>query len=153
MATALLSVQQGYKVAAWDISEKGVLKTKELAGENADSVVPIVCDIANEKAVREAMKKTQELGPVRMLVNNAGPVAIGTNAGFMEMTQAAFGMIHYVTEAFLEAVDDGEGSIVNISSVVGPIFGGGKAVVEYYGQLDADGISCGASRGCVVLCR
>lgn len=55
----------------------------------------------------------------------ASLVAIGGKGGFMDMTHAAFAMVHYPTEAFM-ATDPPEGSsIVNISSVVGPIQGGG----------------------------
>lgn len=125
MATALLAAKQGYQVAAWDISEQGVLKTQELADNLKSSIHPIICDVANEEAVNEAMKKTVAIGKPHMLVNNAGPVAIGKQAGFMDMTTAAFGMIHYVTTAFLETKPVKGSSIVNIASVVVPIFGGG----------------------------
>jgi 3-oxoacyl-[acyl-carrier protein] reductase len=128
MATALLAAEQGYQVAAWDISEAGILKTKELAGDLAAQIHPIVCDIANEVAVKGAMEKTVAIGKPHMLVNNAGPVAIGTNAGFMDMMNAAMGMIHYVTTAFLESKPETGSSIVNISSIVGPLFGGGMYI-------------------------
>ncbi|KAH8897316.1 NAD(P)-binding protein [Thozetella sp. PMI_491] len=125
MATALLAAQQGYQVAGWDISEQGVLKTKELAGELASQIHPIVCDIADENAVKEAMAATEKIGKPHMLVNNAGPVAIGKPRSFLEMMDAAMRMISLPTVAFLETQPAQGASIVNISSVVGAVFGGG----------------------------
>ncbi|KAL3455920.1 hypothetical protein BJX64DRAFT_294589 [Aspergillus heterothallicus] len=125
MATALLAAEQGYQVAAWDVSETGIQKTQELAGARASQIHSIICDIADEAAVKSAMGKTLQIGKPHMLVNNAGPVAIGKNAGFMEMMNAAMGMIHFVTTAFLETKPEKGSSIVNISSIVGPVFGGG----------------------------
>ncbi|KAI5480258.1 hypothetical protein MNV49_001217 [Pseudohyphozyma bogoriensis] len=125
LATAVLAAKQGYKVAAWDISSEGLKKTIEMAGEFASSIHPFTCDIADEAAVNTAMAETAKVGTPMMLVNNAGPVAIGGKGGFMDMTAAAFAMVHYPTTAFLETKPPKGASIVNISSVVGPIFGGG----------------------------
>ncbi|KAM0753424.1 NAD(P)-binding protein [Meredithblackwellia eburnea MCA 4105] len=125
LATAILSAQQGYEVAAWDISAEGLKKTIELAGEYSSNVHPVTCDIASEEAVKAAMVETVKIGQPMMLVNNAGPVAIGGKGGFMDMTTAAMAMIHYPTTAFLETNPPEGAGIVNISSVVGPIFGGG----------------------------
>lgn len=127
MATALLAVSQGYRVSAWDVVPQGLDKLKELAGDKATSIYPTLCDIANKEAVEASMKDVvAKLGTPHMLVNNAGPVAIGTQAGFMDMMTAAMGMIHYITEAFLATKPGPGSSIVNISSVVGPLFGGGE---------------------------
>ena len=132
MATALLAAKQGYQVACWDISEQGILKTKELAGELTSQIHPIVCDIADEKAVQNAMAETLKLGQPHMLVNNAGPVAIGKTRGFLEMMDAAMKMIQYPTAAFLETSPAKGASIVNISSVVGAIFGGGELLPKIF---------------------
>lgn len=47
----------------------------------------------------------------------------------MDMTHAAFAMVHYPTEAFMATNPTEGSSIVNISSVVGPIQGGGESEV------------------------
>ncbi|KAL5338518.1 hypothetical protein BJX70DRAFT_398657 [Aspergillus crustosus] len=119
MVTALLAAKQGYQVATWDISEAGISRTLEAAGALASQIHPLICDIRDELAVKEAMQQTIRVGKPHMQVNNAGPVAIGRTAGFMEM-------IHYVTSAFLETKPEAGSSIVNMSSIVGPIFGGGE---------------------------
>jgi NAD(P)-dependent dehydrogenase (short-subunit alcohol dehydrogenase family) len=126
MATALLAAQQGYRVAAWDIMEPALQKLKELAGDASSQIHTVICDVADESQVKAAMAKTVAIGKPHMLVNNAGPVAIGSEAGFMEMTLAAMGMIHFLTTAFLETHPTEGSSVVNISSVVGPLFGGGE---------------------------
>lgn len=126
MATALLAVSQGYRVSAWDIVPQGLEKLKEHAGHKASMIYPTLCDIASKEAVEAGMAEVvAQLGKPHMLVNNAGPVAIGTHSGFMDMMTAAMGMIHYITDAFLATKPDEGSSIVNISSVVGPLFGGG----------------------------
>ncbi|KAJ5889842.1 hypothetical protein N7504_010652 [Penicillium tannophilum] len=125
MATALVAAAQGYHVACWDISEQGVLKTKEQAGELAGQIHPIICDIANESAVKKAMEETVAIGKPQMLVNNAGPVAVGQNSAFMEKMMEAMAMIDHITKAFIETKPAAGASIVNISSVVGAVFGGG----------------------------
>lgn len=122
----MLAARQGYQVACWDISEQGILKTKEEAGELGAQIHPIVCDIANEDEVRKAMEKTTSIGKPHMLVNNAGPVAVGQSNPFMEKMNQAMAMIHYITTAFLETKPAEGASIVNISSVVGAVFGGGN---------------------------
>lgn len=126
MATALLAAQQGYQVACWDISEEGTKRTKENAGSLVSRIHPITCDIADEKAVQTAIADTLKIGKPHMLVNNAGPVAIGKTRSFIEMTDAAMKMIHYPTAAFLETQPAKGAGIVNISSVVGAVFGGGE---------------------------
>lgn len=127
MATALLAAKQGYQVAGWDISEQGILKTKELAGDLASQIHPIVCDIADEKAIQNAMTETLRIGKPHMLVNNAGPVALGKTSGFLEMMDQAMKMFQYPTVAFLGTEPAQGASIVNISSVVGAVFGGGAS--------------------------
>lgn len=129
MATALVAASQGYQVACWDISEQGMLKTKEQAGDLAGQIHAIVCDIANEPAVKKAMEETVAIGKPHMLVNNAGPVAVGQNNSFMGKMLDAMAMIDYVTRAFLETNPADGASIVNISSVVGAVFGGGKLCI------------------------
>jgi 3-oxoacyl-[acyl-carrier protein] reductase len=77
--------------------------------------------------IKEAMRETLKLGRPHLLVNNAGPTAIGTNLGFSDAVTAAVGSVQLVTSAFLAAEPLEGASIVNIASVVGPIVAGGSA--------------------------
>jgi len=126
-AAAAQAAGLGLTVAAWDFKLEGVQRTIELAGDSGGSIHPIHCDVTSKDAIASAMEKTCELGQPMLLVNNAGPTAIGTALVFSDAVTAAVGSVQMVTEAFL-ATDPPEGSsIVNIASVVGPIVSGGAA--------------------------
>lgn len=124
-AACILAAQQGMKVAAWDINAEGGKRTVDRAGEFGYFIEPIVADVSDRAAVSAAMEKTVEkLGTPTLLVNNAGPTALGNSLDFDQAITAAIGSIDKVTNAFL-ATHPGEGaSVVNISAVAGPIAGG-----------------------------
>lgn len=126
-ATAVQAARMGLSVAAWDFKPEGVQKTIEMAGEHGRLITPIRADVTSDTAIRQAMLETIKLGPPLMLVNNAGPTAIGTNLIFSEAVTAAIGSVQMVTTAFLETKPPAGSSIVNIASVVGPIVAGGSA--------------------------
>jgi NAD(P)-dependent dehydrogenase (short-subunit alcohol dehydrogenase family) len=124
-ATAILAAQQGLTVAAWDIDLAGAERTVDRAGEAGSSISPFVADVADSVAVQSAMQATAgQLGKPTLLVNNAGPAALGTSLDFSQALDAALGSVQKVTEAFL-ATNPGPGaSVVNISAVSGSIAGG-----------------------------
>src|SRR5690349_3093064 len=115
-SACILAAQQGMKVAAWDINADGAKRTVDRAGEYGSSIAPIVADVADAGAVTAAMQQTVDtLGAPTLLVNNAGPTAIGNNLNFDQALNAAVGSIQKVTEAFLAAQLPGsQGSVVNI---------------------------------------
>jgi NAD(P)-dependent dehydrogenase (short-subunit alcohol dehydrogenase family) len=126
-ATAVVAAQQGLRVAAWDINPDGVQRTIRAAGEHGSSITPVIADVSKQEAVTQGMAETLRIGKPKLLVNNAGPVAIGTNIVFEAALTAAVCSVQMMVEAFL-ATEPGEGAaIVNISSVVGPIVAGGSA--------------------------
>ena len=126
-ATTILAAQQGLKVAAWDIVPEGVERTVRAAGEFGSSITPVMADVAGQADVDRGMAETLRIGKPKLLVNNAGPVAIGKTVVFKDAVTAALCSVQMMTEAFL-ATEPGEGAaIVNISSVVGPIVAGGAA--------------------------
>lgn len=124
-ATCVLAAQQGLRVAAWDINAEGAQRTVARAGEHGHLIHPVVADVADGDAVRRAMDETVEaLGAPTLLVNNAGPTAIGNNLDFDGAIHAALGSVEKVTETFL-AAGPGEGaSVVNIAAVSGNVAGG-----------------------------
>jgi NAD(P)-dependent dehydrogenase (short-subunit alcohol dehydrogenase family) len=126
-ATAIQAARLGLRVAAWDLRIEAAQRTVELAGEHGSSITPIVADVTSQVAIGQAMAATAALGQPTLLVNNAGPTAIGTELVFSDALTAAVGSVQMVTESFL-ATHPAEGaSIVNIASVVGPIVAGGSA--------------------------
>ena len=126
-ATAVQAARLGLRVAAWDFKPEGVQKTIEMAGEHGPSITPIRADVTSEQAIQQAMRDTLSLGRPTLLVNNAGPTAIGTNLVFSDAVTAAVGSVQMVTSAFLASEPPEGASIVNIASVVGPIVAGGSA--------------------------
>lgn len=124
-AASILAAQQGLTVAAWDINEEGAQRTIERAGEFGSSIHAFAADVSDTQAVEAAMAATvRELGTPTLLVNNAGPTAIGTSLDFGQAVNAALGSVQRMTEAFLAATPGAGASIVNISAVAGPIAGG-----------------------------
>lgn len=126
-ATAVLAARQGYRVAAWDINMDGVAKTIEAAGEAGQNITAIEGNVTDAGAIRIAMGKSAELGPLVGLVNNAGPVAIGQAPQFGDTVKDALASVQMMSDAFLEHGPGADASVVNISSVVGPIVAGGAA--------------------------
>jgi NAD(P)-dependent dehydrogenase (short-subunit alcohol dehydrogenase family) len=126
-ATAIQAARMGLRVAAWDFRLDGAQRTAELAGEHGSSITPVEADVTNQAAIDKAMATTARLGQPTLLVNNAGPTAIGTELVFTDALTAAVGSVQMVTEAFIATQPPQGASIVNIASVVGPIVAGGSA--------------------------
>lgn len=119
----------GARVATFDVSSAP-------SGEPGATVLPLVLDIIDRKAVHAAVEKVAaELGTPTILVNNAGmgssPVAAALENGpFEDYPEAAWDTMidshlkgtFFVSQAFLKAFRAGEatrGSIVNVSSTYG----------------------------------
>ena len=68
-AVAIKLAREGWKVVIVGRTMKSLQETARLAG---DQVMPIVCDIADAKQVREMAARAAEIGDVEALVNCAG---------------------------------------------------------------------------------
>jgi short-subunit dehydrogenase len=93
-----------------------------------DDVVAIPCDVGDRGEVEAFL---EEVGPVDVLVNNAGVIAVGpwqtqTLEDYREMLDIQFWGALHTTQAVLPAmVERGEGRIANITSI------GGKLAVPW----------------------
>jgi 3-oxoacyl-[acyl-carrier protein] reductase len=107
----------------WDIDAAGARRTADELIEAGTHAVALDVDVTDPEGVETAFAATAgALGPIRHLVNNAGPRAADPRP-FSDGLVAAAGSVQLVTEAFL-ALDPTPGaSIVNVSSVVGNIVG------------------------------
>ncbi len=124
-AAAILAAQQGLRVAAWDINAEGAQRTIDRAGKHGPAILPFVADVSSGAAVEDAMHATvEQLGNPALLVNNAGPTAIGNTLDFSAAVDAAVGSVQKMTEAFLATGAGPGASVVNISAVAGSIAGG-----------------------------
>lgn len=134
-ATAIALATAGAKVA---IIARRSERLKELAQriqQNNGEVLPITVDVADEAQVREMVAKTQaEWGRVDILVNNAGVMLLGPIDGadtedWRRMININVLGLMYATHAVLPLMKaQGEGHIINISSVAGRVANAGTGV-------------------------
>ena len=122
-AVAAVLAAQGAAVAVWDRDAAGAEETVRLVREAGGTAVAVTGDAADPAAVAAAVERTRaELGPVTVLVNNAG---ISSYSAFTDITEDVFDeMIRVnlkgpflVTQAIVpDMLAAGWGRIVNISS-------------------------------------
>lgn len=124
-AVAQRFLQEGARVALWDVSEEGLQKAKETLGGNG-RVVTRVVNVTKESEVKQAMDEVEaQLGPVDIMVNNAG---ITRDAMLHKMDESQWDAVIDVNlkgvflcgrEAGSRMRERGHGVILNTSSVVG----------------------------------
>lgn len=134
-ATAIALAEIGAKVAVvarrGDRLESVVKRITDSGGQ----ALPIVADVADETQARNMISKTQaEFGRVDILVNNAGVMLLGMIDGadtedWRRMVNTNILGLLYATHAALPIMkSQGEGHIVNISSVAGRVAQAGAGV-------------------------
>ena len=125
-AAVLKFIEEGAKVAIWDVNEEdGNKLVEELNKEGEDAIFQKV-NVASFQDVQTAMDKTVEhFGTVDILVNNAG---ITRDSTLKKMTPEQWqqvidvnltGVFNCTKTASAVMVEKGSGRIVNTSSVVG----------------------------------
>ncbi|UCD77090.1 MAG: SDR family oxidoreductase [Desulfobacterales bacterium] len=122
-AIALRLAESGYAVAVADIDPDGANRVAQELSSNAGLAKAIVCDIGDRAgAFQMVAAATEALGPVRLLVNNAGIVGLGPLAEFSEQNWRRLFRVNVDGVFFCcQAVLPGmlarrQGSIVNIAS-------------------------------------
>lgn len=121
IATVLAA--KGAAVAVWDLNTEGAEKTVAEIHEAGGKAVAVGGDAADAAAVaRSAARTRDELGPVTILVNNAGTTAYES---FTSISEAAWdrmiginlkGPFLVTQELIPDMIEAGWGRIVNISS-------------------------------------
>ena len=72
-ATCLAAAEVGYDVVVnWASDERAAATTVEECGARGARAVAVQADVADESAVAAMFDRAEELGPLRVLVNNAG---------------------------------------------------------------------------------
>lgn len=126
-ATAWLLADEGAKVAALDIDQDGLNETVDAIVDAGGTALAAVCDMADLQAIDQAVARVRsELGPVDILINNAG-VAAGApvDAAEYEDVWAAVLEVNLAAQMRLvrACLDDlkrnGDGRIVNVASTEG----------------------------------
>ena len=136
MAIAKAMAANGATIVFNDIKQelvdKGLAAYKE-AGINAHGYV---CDVTNEDAVNEMVKKiTEEVGHINILVNNAGiikriPMLEMSAADFRKVIDVDLNAPFIVSKACIPGmIEKGHGKIINICSMMSEL---GRETVSAY---------------------
>jgi NAD(P)-dependent dehydrogenase (short-subunit alcohol dehydrogenase family) len=122
-AIALRLARAGYAVAVADIDANGANRVTQELRANNGLAEAIVCDVGDRaESFRMVTAATEALGPVRLLVNNAGVVGLGPLANFSEQDWHKLFRVNVDGVFFCcQAVLPGmlarhQGNIVNIAS-------------------------------------
>lgn len=134
-ATAIALAAQGVKVAiAARRRDRLDALTQRIQAEGGESLA-ITADVADEAQVRDLVTQTQaHYGQVDILINNAGVMLLGMIDGantedWRRMMSINVLGLMYATHAVLPLMKaQGEGHIVNISSVAGRVANAGTGV-------------------------
>jgi 3-oxoacyl-[acyl-carrier protein] reductase len=126
-ATARRCAEEGARVALSDTHERRLLAAADELGALTGTRPPaIVCDVTRESDVQRLFERAAaELGPIDVLVNNAG---LGGTANVVDMTDEQWARVLDVTltgtfrcmrAALKTMIARGAGTIVNNASVLG----------------------------------
>jgi NAD(P)-dependent dehydrogenase (short-subunit alcohol dehydrogenase family) len=121
-AVAMRAAEAGLAVAALDLDADAVAATVTQIHRAGGRAVAAVADVTRADQVTAGLDQARSLGPVRYLVNNAGP-ASATELEFDAGLRAAVGSVRLVTEAWLAAGVPEGAALVNVSSVAGTVVG------------------------------
>lgn len=122
-AIAKVLASQGAAVAVWDLNPETAGKTAAAINEAGGRAIAVVGDAAESTAVASAAQVIRdELGPVSILVNNAGtnlyePFTTITEESWDRIIRINLKGPFLVTQALIgDMLDAGWGRIINISS-------------------------------------
>lgn len=120
---ALRLAEDNAKIAVWDINGEGAEETARLVREAGGTAIAIAADCADRAAIDAAAAQTRkELGPILILVNNAG---IAPFSNFLEIDEALVRKVmeinffgpFYVTQVCVpDMIAANWGRIINITS-------------------------------------
>jgi NADP-dependent 3-hydroxy acid dehydrogenase YdfG len=130
-ATARALSTDGYRVA---LLARRLDRITALADELGEEAIAVQADVTDrDSLVAAADRVNSELGGADVLVNNAGVMLLGPftpdqRDDYRQMIEVNLLGAITATEVFLDQITDGEGDIVNISSVAGRTARSGNGV-------------------------
>ena len=130
-ATARALSTDGYRVA---LLARRLDRITALADELGEEAIAVQADVTDrDSLVAAADRVNSELGGADVLVNNAGVMLLGPftpdqRDDYRQMIEVNLLGAITATEVFLDQLTDGEGDIVNISSVAGRTARSGNGV-------------------------
>src|SRR5262249_55779965 len=134
-ATATALAARGARVAIGDLDESLAAEVAEGLGGGAIAAALDVTDRSSFEAFIDEAER--ELGPLDVLVNNAGIMPVGPflaetdETAIRQVDINVHGVIHGMKIALPRMVDRGRGHVVNLASVAGK--GGFPGVATYCG--------------------
>lgn len=134
-ACAINFAKNGAKVVAVDINPATLEKLEKELLEYTSDVLTLVCDVADENAVNETIKKSEErFGRVDILVNNAALwrewssfVEIPTQTWHRFFDINVMGTVYFTRAVLPKMTDNNFGRIINVASVAG-VYGNANMV-------------------------
>ena len=129
-ATVERLARQGGRVA---IGDRDVELAREVARPYGDRVLAAVLDVTDPASWRDFLEATSALGPVDVLVNNAGIMPLGSILEEPDAVTRAIvdvnlhGLINGTKAVAPGMVERGSGHIVNVASAVGRVAVGNGA--------------------------
>lgn len=136
-AIAIRLAEDTAKIAIWDINSEGAAETVRMIEAAGGTAIALTVDCSDKAAIKAAADETRsKLGPVAILVNNAG---IAPFTPFLETDDALFDKVIAINlrgpwlvtkECFPDMLAAGWGRVINItsSSVQSGSFGQGHYV-------------------------
>ena len=130
-ATARALADTGHRLA---LLARRARRIQALASELGNGAIAITADVTDRVALAAAAERVQgELGGADILVNNAGVMLLAPFSGEQHAESRQMVEVNLLgaitaTEVFLDQLRDGEGDLVNISSVAGRTARPGNAV-------------------------
>jgi 3-oxoacyl-[acyl-carrier protein] reductase len=126
---------EGAKVVAIDINKEKLEALKNEIEKGGGSVLTLVCDVSDEKAVNEAFDIVRrQLGKINILVNNAA--LWRDTCSFVDSTTELWkryldinimSVVYCTRAALTDMIESGWGRIINVASVAG-VYGNAKMV-------------------------
>jgi NAD(P)-dependent dehydrogenase (short-subunit alcohol dehydrogenase family) len=120
--------KSGANVAILDLKLENLVKTKEACLQHGIKVFDFACDVTDATKIKEVMDNVEkELGPINVLVNNAGifdqrPFVMSTFDGFWRQIEVNFKAPLMLIHQMLPRMRDrGSGCIINIASRAGTV--------------------------------
>ena len=122
-ACALRLAEDTARVAIWDINGEGAEATAAMIRDAGGTALAIVADCSDKAAIKAAAEQTRaELGPIAILVNNAG---IAPFTKFLETDDDLFDKVIRINlrgpwlvtqQALPDMLEAGWGRVINITS-------------------------------------
>jgi 2-hydroxycyclohexanecarboxyl-CoA dehydrogenase len=122
-ASCVQLARDGAAVAVWDLNERGAQDTVDMIAKEGNKAIAVKVDVSSKESVVAAAARTRkDLGPITILVNNAG---ISGNVPFLEVSEEYWDRMfainmkgpYYCTQAIIPDMLAAKwGRIVNVTS-------------------------------------